>query len=160
MTVIFNSPTEGSLTLTETFNSIIGFIQKEPARDYTLIVGTDSQSRQQVSFVTAVIIYRQGKGGRFFYCRDVQRINQSLRQRIFYETSKSLEIASKLTMKMARLDDVLENINIEIHIDIGRRGPTREMIKEVVGMVSGSGYQARIKPDSYGASSVADKYTK
>jgi len=27
-------------------------------------------------------------------------------------------------------------------------------------MVSGSGFDARIKPDSYGASTVADKYTK
>jgi len=30
----------------------------------------------------------------------------------------------------------------------------------VVGMVVGSGFDARIKPDSYGAMTVADKYTK
>jgi len=48
---------------------------------------------------------------------------------------------------------------LEIHIDVGDRGEPRDMIKEVVGMVTGSGDQARIKPDSFGASNVADKHT-
>jgi len=33
------------------------------------------------------------------------------------------------------------------------------MIKEVVGMVTGNGFTAKTKPDSYGASKVADKHT-
>jgi len=33
------------------------------------------------------------------------------------------------------------------------------MIKEVVGMVRGSGYNAKTKPDAYGASAVADRHT-
>lgn len=156
----FHSPTQGRLSIDEVFEDIIGFIKEDPDRTYNLIIGTDSQLKTKVCFVTAVIIYRQGKGGRFFYQRREERINRSLRQRIFYEASRSLEVASKLTMKMASRDDILANINVEIHLDIGRRGPTRQMIKEVVGMVVGSGYDARIKPDSFGASSVADKYTK
>ncbi|MBU3957376.1 ribonuclease H-like YkuK family protein, partial [Patescibacteria group bacterium] len=38
-------------------------------------------------------------------------------------------------------------------------GPTREMIKEVVGMVNGNGFVAKTKPESYGAFVVADKHT-
>jgi len=38
-------------------------------------------------------------------------------------------------------------------------GPTREMIKEVVGMVNGNGFTAKTKPESYGAFVVADKHT-
>jgi predicted RNase H-related nuclease YkuK (DUF458 family) len=49
---------------------------------------------------------------------------------------------------------------VEVHIDVGAQGETRDLIKEVVGMVVGSGFQAKIKPDAYGASSVADKHTK
>ena len=49
--------------------------------------------------------------------------------------------------------------DFEIHIDVGAIGPTRDMIKEVVGMVQGSGYKAKTKPESWGASSVADKHT-
>lgn len=33
------------------------------------------------------------------------------------------------------------------------------MITEVVGMIRGSGYDVKIKPQSYGASKVADRYT-
>ena len=33
------------------------------------------------------------------------------------------------------------------------------MIKEVVGMVTGSGYVAKTKPNAYAASYVADKHT-
>lgn len=49
--------------------------------------------------------------------------------------------------------------DFEIHIDVGALGPTREMIKEVVGMVTGNGFVAKTKPESWGASSVADKHT-
>jgi predicted RNase H-related nuclease YkuK (DUF458 family) len=45
-------------------------------------------------------------------------------------------------------------------LDVGEKGQTKDLIREVVGMVVGSGFDARIKPDSFGASKVADKYTK
>lgn len=49
--------------------------------------------------------------------------------------------------------------NIEIHVDIGQSGETRSMITEIVGMIQGNGYEVKTKPDSYGASKVADRYT-
>ena len=82
----------------------------------------------------------------------------SLRQRIYYETFLSLEVASHLTKKLARNGH--DEPNIEIHLDVGEKGETRGIIKEVVGMVIGSGYSARIKPESYGASNVADRFTR
>jgi len=65
----------------------------------------------------------------------------------------------------ARLTGLLEaagitDFDVAIHIDVGTQGETKELIREIVGMVTGSGYQAAIKPDSFGASKVADKYTK
>jgi hypothetical protein len=33
------------------------------------------------------------------------------------------------------------------------------MIREVVGMVNGNGFTAKTKPDSWAASTVADKHT-
>ncbi|HYH03936.1 MAG TPA: ribonuclease H-like YkuK family protein, partial [Bacillota bacterium] len=39
-------------------------------------------------------------------------------------------------------------------------GKTKEIIRDVIGMITGSGFGAIIKPDSYGASKVADRYTK
>ncbi len=160
--IYFHSPTEGRLTIRQAYGSIMKYMQEEPERNYKMIVGTDSQSCMAgyVQFVTAIIIYRISKGGRFFYCRVKEPMGRSIKQRIYYETAKSLEIASKLTHFLAQEDIMIDNLEMEIHLDVGVNGPTRELIKEVVGMVTGSGYDAKIKPDSYGASKVADKFTK
>lgn len=157
----FISPTDGLLTLKQTYNTVLGFIDMEPDNSYRLIVGTDSHPGfDEVVFVTAIVIYREGRGGRFFYHKEKTSLNTGLKQRIFYEVSRSLEVASKLTGYLAREEELNENLNVEIHVDVGERGPSSAIIREVVGMVVGSGYEAMIKPDSYAASTVADKYTK
>lgn len=153
----FISPTKGVMSLGEVMADINEFISFAPEAKYRLIVGTDSQVRNKTIFVTAVIIHRVGKGARYYYVRRVQRAIESLRQRIYYETSLSLEIAAKITGLLAASQ---VEMSPEIHLDIGDKGETRTMIKEIVGMVIGSGYSARIKPYSYGATSVADKHTK
>ncbi len=104
------------------------------------------------------MVHRLGKGGRYYYARSWERTNRSLRQRIFYETSRSLEVASQVAARLA--ENGFADLNVEIHCDIGMNGESKALIREVVGMVVGSGFDARIKPDSYGASTVADKYTK
>ncbi len=49
---------------------------------------------------------------------------------------------------------------VEIHLDVGDIGDTKNIIREVVGMVTGSGYAAVTKPNAYGASKVADRHSK
>ena len=49
---------------------------------------------------------------------------------------------------------------VEIHLDVGENGKTKELIRDIVGMITGTGFAARIKPDSFGASKVADKHTR
>lgn len=154
----FYSPTRGAMTLEQVFHEIRRYMEQHPDDQYRLIIGTDSQVRQRTLFVTAVIIHRLGKGARYFYVKRYDRAIASLRQRIYYETSLSLDVASRLTAIMAQSD--IAELQLEIHLDVGTRGSTRTLIKEVVGMVIGSGYAARIKPDSFGASTVADKHTK
>ena len=81
-----------------------------------------------------------------------------LRDRIYKETSISLDFAQVVVPEIRKRISP-SKYDLEIHIDVGPVGPTREIIREVVGMVSGSGYVAKTKPDSWGASSVADKHT-
>lgn len=156
----FISPTRGKLTLEEMFAEITAYIDEKPGKQYKLIIGTDSHAHlhQDVCFVTAVIVHRVGKGARYFFRRQRLFYMESLRQRIYYETFLSLEVATLLTAKLAANGHA--RLNIEIHLDVGEKGDTKELIREVVGMVIGSGFQACIKPESYGASKVADKYTK
>lgn len=154
----FINPTRGPMDFDEMFQDVIRYIRESPEDCYKLIIGTDSQLAEETCFVTAVIVHREGKGGRYYYARDRERLGRSLRQRIFYETSRSLELASRLAACLA--ENGHADLNVEIHCDVGVNGATKDLIREVVGMVVGSGFDARIKPDSYGASTVADKYTK
>lgn len=154
----FVSPTKGRLTFEQVFRDIVRFIREDQEKNYKLIVGTDSQIRESICYVTAIVILREGKGGRFYYSKDREKNQVSFKQRIFLETARSLGVASHLAERLATLGR--NDLNIEIHLDVGERGRTKEIIREVVGMVTGSGFGARIKPDSYGASKVADKFTK
>lgn len=155
----WQSPTLGGLSFEGMFDEVVGYMQAEPAARYKLIIGTDSQARERsIVFVTAVVVHRIGKGARYFYQRRAQRKITSLRQKIFYEASLSLGLASRVAERLSQNGHA--KLDVEIHLDVGRQGETRELIREIVGMVTGSGFDAKIKPDSYGASKVADKYTK
>jgi predicted RNase H-related nuclease YkuK (DUF458 family) len=53
----------------------------------------------------------------------------------------------------------ITQFNTEIHVDIGSKGKTRELINEVIGMIEGNGFAVKTKPHAYGAASVADRHT-
>jgi len=146
------------MSFDEMTDEIVSYIKGLPSSSYKIIIGSDSQVKRETSFVTAVIIHRLGKGARYFFRKKSHRKIKSLRQKIFYETALSLEVGS-MVMKFFS-DSGFDDLNVEIHIDVGTHGETKSLIREVVGMVTGSGFQAKIKPDAYGASSVADKHTK
>ncbi len=154
----FISPTKGRLVFNEMMSEIVSYIRGLPTSMYKIIIGTDSQVKQDSCFVTAIIIHRLGKGARYFYRKKLQRRIKSLRQKIFYETSLSLEMGGLVAKSLSECG--LDDTEVEIHIDVGKQGETRDLIREVVGMVTGSGFQAKIKPEAFGASSVADKHTK
>ncbi|NLC06558.1 MAG: hypothetical protein GX755_01095 [Syntrophomonadaceae bacterium] len=155
---MFISPTRGKMTWEEMLADIIDYMLAAIEYQYKIIVGTDSQLREETCLVTAVVVHRVGKGAKYYYRKKKHRRMQSLRQRLFYEAALSLETASRLTSLLA--EKGYADLNLEIHLDVGPKGETKEMIRELVGMIVGSGFDARIKPDSFGASKVADKHTK
>ncbi len=154
----FISPTKGALSLKQVLCSILDFMKEKPDERFNLIIGTDSHTKEESCFVTAIIIHHIGKGARYFYHKKKQRKVVSLRQKLFYEAALSLDTAGKVAKYLA--ENGHAELNVEIHLDIGEAGDTRILIKELVGMVTGSGFSAKIKPDSSGASKVADKHTK
>lgn len=158
---MYQSPSRGSLNLAEVYWDIVNYISEAPRGKYNLIIGTDSHNLQeQCCFVTAIIVHREGKGARYFFTKKKEKHITSLRHRIFHETSLSVEVAADLSKKLKNSWVKDENLNLEIHLDVGENGETKELIREVVGMVIGSGFSPKIKPESYGATKVADKYTK
>jgi len=110
--------------------------------------------------VTAILIHRKGFGGKYFWRKQEQKGIHSLREKIYAETMISLTFASIFVPLFKKtLNGSTPNYNLEIHVDVGEHGDTRNMIKEVVGLVTGNGFVAKTKPDAYAASYVADKHT-
>jgi predicted RNase H-related nuclease YkuK (DUF458 family) len=157
----FTSPTRGKLSFDSVVYDLVDFMETFPKDKYVIVVGTDSKLYNGESlFVTVIFIHRVGKGARYFYQKSRERIGNQLRPRIYEEANLSLELGQKLIERLqGALKDEKLNYDFEIHVDIGKGGPTKEMIREIVGMIEGNGFVARYKPDSYGASIVADKHT-
>ncbi len=154
----FHSPTYGKLSFRQMFDRLVEYMSEESDQHYHLIIGTDSLLSEKTCFVTAIIVHRVGHGGRYFYRKMFNRKMESLRQRILFETSLSLETAGLLSAELSRNGH--SELPVEIHLDVGPNGDTKRIIREVIGMVTGSGYLAVTKPDAYGASKVADKHSK
>lgn len=135
------------------------FIKADPNYNYQVIVGSDSEIKNGtvVDFVTAIVAWRIGQGGTYLWTRESIKKKYSLQERIGEEASRSVQLAWKL--RDAFRSNGLSGYEPEVHVDIGEKGKTREMIKWVVGMVRGSGFEVKIKPDSFTASKVADRHT-
>ncbi len=158
MSGLFHNPTVGRLTFNEVVVSITAEMEKDPKAHYEILIGTDSSSGpEDVDFVSAIVIHKLGKGARYFWTRTRKERVPSLRQKIWREAWMSFELAQRVLEALASFS--LLQFNLEIHVDIGENGRTKEMIDGVVGMIMGSGLAVRIKPQAYAASSVADKYT-
>jgi len=157
----FNSPKKGRLRLNGVITELKAFIKEDPEAYYTLVVGSDSRGyRNAVDYVSVIVIHRVGTGGRYFWQRTNGTKLYTLRDKIYKETLLSLELAQELVPKLkTALNPDVTKYNLEIHVDVGEHGDTREMLKEIVGMVRGNGFDCKTKPQSYGASVVADKHT-
>ena len=130
----FFSPTTGEHSADEMFLRVKEYIGEEPDDKHNLIIGSDSHVGSNTLFITAVIVHRVGHGGRYFYARTRYRKLRSMRQRIFYEATMSLEVASMIRGRLK--ENGLSGLPLEIHLDVGVKGETRGIIKEVVGMIT------------------------
>ena len=154
----FNSPTYGQLDFAKMVEKVAQYMEEMPYQKYRVVIGSDSQvhNHSEVDFVSAVIVHRVGSGGIYFWAREKIKKPYVLRERIYEEATRSMALAEEFLQGFK--DNVLE-YDLEIHVDVGRLGETRAMINEVVGMIRGSGFKVKIKPEAYGAQSVADRHT-
>lgn len=157
--MFYHSPTHGKVDLEGLKKVISSFMAADKKATYEIVVGTDSQKvkKDSYDFVSALIVHRVGFGGIYFWKRQVIERKISLKERIYQEATMSLETSENF-IHFFKVNGI-SKYDIQIHVDIGHNGETREMINEVVGMIRGSGYDVKIKPYSYGASKVADRYT-
>ncbi|KKQ23127.1 hypothetical protein A2999_00485 [Candidatus Wolfebacteria bacterium RIFCSPLOWO2_01_FULL_38_11] len=154
----FNTTFGLKLNIDSVVAEIIRYMKEDETRHYKVIIGSDSERKEDNSadFVTAIIVHRVGNGGRYFWRRIEQPQYFTLRSRIIQEVLFSLEAAEKILATLKNFE--APHFDFEIHIDVGENGETKTMINEVMGMVRAYNFEARTKPDSYGASKVADRH--
>ncbi|MFZ5559439.1 MAG: ribonuclease H-like YkuK family protein [Patescibacteria group bacterium] len=183
---VFHSPTKGMLNLGRVIEELINYKKESPEAKYKIVIGTDSETKEKgAEFVCVVAVHRIGKGGRYFWSRIYDERKFDLRSRIYQEAVISLALAGALLEKELERHEVKVDIGqsignifkslgkdsknglnqeiifsneLEIHVDIGQNGPTREMIREIVGMIKGSGFFVKIKPEAFAAATLADKH--
>lgn len=149
----------------EVANLICEYLQEKADRSNHIVIGTDSQNFSDTKVVAVIAVYTEGKGGKFFY--DVTHIKKikNVQQKLHMETSMSLEYADKL---LGELDKIKENTGFDyhnhctigIHVDAGYNGKSGAVIPELIGWITTMGYDVTVKPDSFVASSIADRISK
>ncbi|MEK7664258.1 MAG: ribonuclease H-like YkuK family protein [Patescibacteria group bacterium] len=164
----FYNPSKGNLEFKEVIKEIYGYISDEPEFFYDIVVGCDSPSSDKPFFPIAIVVLRTGAGGRFFlkkinYPENYMKKFIHWKNRILQEVYLSCELALTLRETLEKeFGKATPTFNYQfqyIHADVGERGKTKEMIKEVVGLIKSNGFEPMIKPQSFAASVVADRYT-
>lgn len=156
--------TYGTVDMDRITEIIAENVTKGHSEEYQVVIGTDSQNFDKTKIVLVIAVIQHGKGGFFFY--DISKVTKirDIKQKLYTETQMSLDCAKELIEAFERLYDRTgfdyTQIHFTIHVDAGFNGPTREVIPGIVGWVKSCGFEVKVKPESYVASSIADKLSK
>jgi predicted RNase H-related nuclease YkuK (DUF458 family) len=150
--------------------------QMEKNRTLKVSIGTDSQKVKGTlyKFATVILITATedlgggviwGRGGMIIastYTHDFmkkevdgrKRDKELVNERMVFEVGKSIEVATEI----AELLDVYE-IPLEIHADINPnpKWESNKALQSAVGYILGMGYEFKIKPEAWAASTAADR---
>ena len=158
----FFNPTKGNLKIDEAIEELVNYISEKPERFYDVVVGCDSSSGEEPHFPLVIAVLRTGEGGRFFLKKVFYdgRKFFNWKERILEEVLLSCQLALHLKEVLEqRIPPQLRYQFRYIHADIGENGQTRDMIKELTGLIRGNCFEPKIKPESFVASTVADRYS-
>ncbi|MEM5782703.1 MAG: ribonuclease H-like YkuK family protein, partial [Candidatus Aenigmatarchaeota archaeon] len=73
--------------------------------------------------------------------------------RLWKEATLSLDISRELLKFLIK--EKLD-FQFEVHLDLGTNGKSKSVIKELINLIKGYGFDVKIKPESYAATKVAD----
>lgn len=150
-----------------TFNQMVDAIRKWTSEywdsDFSYVVATDSQVHKirrkpiwYTVYVSVVMAHREGKGGKLWILKEKVDGKIDILKRLMKETEMSIELMSKISE--SKLKDRLDKFSV--HIDVGHEGKSKSIVDACLGWVIGMGFNAEIKPESIGAYTVADHYSK
>lgn len=158
------SLTYGEVNIDEIAKIISEFVANSDSDKFDIYVGTDSQNFSYTKMVLVIAVHCIGHGGIFFYeVKHVAKIT-SIKHKLMTETMMSIELADQLKAAFERLYDKngfdYTNMHMAIHVDASVDGKSGQVINDISNYVHAYGYEFSIKPDSYAASSIANKISK
>lgn len=129
------------------------FIETLLDKEADIHVGSDSHYiGGEWIFATVICAYKQGRGGNFFYRRKrlPKGFFKSLYDRMMQEVCFSLEAAEELKE--------IVNREPKIHLDVNTSTTaTSKFTGRLTSYVQSMGYEAKVKPEAWASSSIADK---
>ena len=129
--------------------------EKELGHKLKVCIGSDSQVRGgSVEYATVIVFLREKKGGFMFIQNSRENRKMSLRERMIFEVSKSIEVAYALCDLLDKYD-----VALEVHADINTDPlfESNTALKEAMGYILSMGFVFKAKPDAFASSSCADK---
>ncbi len=132
-------------------------LEREIAAGYKLkvCIGSDSQVYGKViEFGTVIVFLREGRGGFMYIANESCTQKMSLKERLLYEVSRSIEIAYELCNL---LDEY--HVDLEVHADINTNPGFQSnlALHEAMGYILSMGFVFKAKPESFASSSCANK---
>ena len=146
----------------ETVNieEILVILQKvSKSSNHKIIIGSDSvKLGYNFIFTKAICVMNEDYyDRRYFYCRTKIKDDSylDLSKRLLKETTDSLDLAIQIR-------DTLSNANIEIHADVNPDSNhlSSKYKNMISGYITGCGFDVKVKPLSFVASSIADQHTR
>ena len=150
----------GQKILTPIEDEVKNVILKESALGHQLkvCIGTDSQAtNKNIVFATVIVFIRKGKGGFMYINKESTQQKMSIKQRMLFEVSKSIEVAYGLCKIFT-----MYNVDMEVHADINTNPgfKSNDALKEAMGYIMGMGFDFKAKPEAFASSNCADKMVK
>ena len=139
-----------------TFDEVLNHIELSSNKE--VHIGTDSHAlNDKWMFASAVCIYKQGKGGRYFFYRERRSKNivPSLRARLHKEVETSIMLGSVIRDRLG-----IEGIVIHADTSTDPINKSFSCTAALRNFVIGMGFMCRTKPEAWAAAGVADKHSK
>ena len=118
-------------------------------------IGTDSQVRgSNVEFATVIVFLREKHGGFMYISNFKEKKVMTLKERMIWEVSKSVDVAYDLCELLDKY-----NVELEVHADINTdpNFQSNSALKEAMGYIMSMGFVFKAKPHAFASSSCADK---
>ena len=136
--------------------TIADILKEISSTDCAVYVGSDTNpSRVPVVMATSIALWKRNEYAKYFYIRSRpwNDVKPSLQQRLQHEVVTACYIANQIR-------ESFPNREIIVHADINPdfKTPSGKFAKQLKNYIIGYGFQATIKPMSWAASCIADKY--